>query len=89
MRGFSSHSPYRTVKTAAAYFALVNSLGAALERTRRLMAHYLAKFTAQGWPEQWDFDLLHDLEQRLQRRLAKAWAAYYDWHYSTYGWVGL
>ena len=77
------------MKTADTFFAQVHAVSAALERTRRLMAHYLARYTATSWPFGWDFNLLHDLESRLQRRLAKVWAAYYDWHFTTYGWVGL
>lgn len=60
---------------------------AALARTRKLIARYLGKLTDKGWPYSWDFNLLHDLEYRLEQRLARVWQAYFDWHYVTFGWV--
>lgn len=64
------------------------ALLAALARTRKLIARYLGKLTG-GWPYSWDFNLLHDLEYRLEQRLTQMWAAYFDWHFATFGWATL
>ena len=72
------------------YSVKVNALTNALTRTRRLIARYLGLVgRSGGWPLEWDFNLLHDLEDRLEDRLHQTWGAYYDWHYLTYGWVAV
>ena len=70
------------------YSAKVKALTAALTRTRRLIARYLRLVGRTGsWPFAWDFNQLHDLEDRLEQRLRQTWGAYYDWHFTAYGWV--
>lgn len=73
----------------SAYFAAkVQHLTRALARTRRLIARYLRLLARTGgWPLAWDFNQLHDLEDRLEQRLRLVWGAYYNWHFTTYGWV--
>ena len=70
------------------YSATVAALTSALIRARRLIVRYLGLVARTGgWSLEWDFNQLHDLEDRLEQRLRQVYGACYDWQYNTCGWV--
>lgn len=75
-------------QTAAHFSAKESALLAALERAKELTQMYLAAYSPLylNWPFAWDFNLLHDLEYRLECRIKDIRSDFSAWHFDTFGW---
>lgn len=60
-------------------------LFAAHARSAALLQKYLPQLRPQ-WPHEWDFNLLHDLNGRIEARIHDHQRKYYDWHWDECGW---
>lgn len=69
------------------FFYKQSKLIKAMERQKKLYDFYVVKLKG-GFFEQkynFDFNLLHDLEDRLKKRIEDLQSKYYDLHFEKYG----
>jgi hypothetical protein len=77
------------VMNKESFFKRQAHLFKALNRTKALIKRYIPELT--NWEDKynWDFNLLHDLEERICERIIDLQCDYNQWHFNEYGWVAL
>ena len=68
-------------KKPQCYLDKQENLNRAIERVKRMLMEHAMGIRG---PEQWN--LCHDLQDRLENRLYDNLSEYYDWHWKTYQW---
>lgn len=70
------------------FFQKQNALFLAIERQKKVFNKYLPDLYKNGvkWEQlhNWDFNLIHDLEERLKQRIEALQSEYYSFHWDKY-----
>jgi len=63
------------------------ALFAAHGRAKKLLEDNLK--ILPDWHCEWDFNLLHDLVERIEKRILELQSDYRSWHFRTHGWAAI
>jgi hypothetical protein len=71
-----------------------NLLNIAIDKVKARLDYYSTERAKmpEMWTDEhermfWDWNLLHDLQYRLECRLHDNYSKYQEWHFNTYGWA--